>query len=153
MSTDNLGSQGADFRAIAPAVFATESLRTLRDLAAQPGTTVDELRQTAELALKRLDFLTGTIPHGGLRYPWFAKLTGFAFPRSFSSGPLAGAPGRSREHRQVCFTVKITRGGGAHARGRDVEVQVPAAEALKLGQQLVRLAQTVGLPARTGGQR
>jgi hypothetical protein len=153
MSTDNLGSRITDFRATSPNVFAAESLRTLCELAAQPGTTVDELRDAAELAAKRLTFLTGTLPHAGVRYPWLAKLTGFAFPRSFSSGPLAGVPGRSREHHQVCFTVQITSGGGAIARARNVEVQVPAAEALKLGQQLVRLAQSFGLPGRTGGQR
>jgi hypothetical protein len=88
---------------------------------------------------------------------WLAKVTSFAFPRTFSTGPLpktddanvliaAGA-----RHHHVCFTVQITD-GSKQATGREVEVQIPTAEAMKLGQQMVRVA-TALLPAAREGEQ
>jgi hypothetical protein len=88
---------------------------------------------------------------------WLAKVTSFAFPRTFSTGPLpqtsdiAVLMEAGRRHHHVCFTVQITD-GTKHAVGREVEVQVQADEAMKLGQQMVRVA-TALLPARREGEQ
>lgn len=90
------------------------------------------------------------------RRTWLAKVTSFAFPRTFSTGPLPKTDDinvlmeAGRRHHHVCFTVQIT-GGGRHAIGREIEVQVPADEAMKLGQQMVRVA-TALLPAPSEGE-
>jgi hypothetical protein len=88
---------------------------------------------------------------------WLAKVTSFAFPRTFSTGPLPKTDDldvlveAGRRHHHVCFTVHITE-GGKHAVGREVEVQIQADEALKLGQQMVRVA-TALLPAPREGEQ
>ncbi|MEU7435707.1 hypothetical protein AB0B07_33440 [Streptomyces sioyaensis] len=95
---------------------------------------------------------------------WLAKVTSFAFPRSFAVGtpPLAkdypdlaahlaaAAEYAAKEH-HVCFTIQIID-GTKHATGREVEVQVPAADAMKLGQQMVRIATALLPPSREGEQ-
>jgi hypothetical protein len=86
---------------------------------------------------------------------WLAKVTSFAFPRTFSTGPLPKTndltvlADAGRRHHHVCFTVQITD-GTKHSVGREVEVQIQADEALKLGQQMVRIA-TALLPASSEG--
>ncbi|MEU0656037.1 hypothetical protein ABZ485_27865 [Streptomyces albogriseolus] len=88
---------------------------------------------------------------------WLAKVTSFAFPRTFSTGPLPKTDDinvlmeAGRRHHHVCFTVQITD-GGKHAVGREIEVQVSADEAMKLGQQMVRIA-TALLPAPREGEQ
>ncbi len=88
---------------------------------------------------------------------WLAKVTSFAFPRTFSTGPLPKTDDldvlmeAGRRHHHVCFTVQITE-GGKHAVGREIEVQIPADEAMKLGQQMVRVA-TALLPAPSKGEQ
>lgn len=80
------------------------------------------------------------------RRAWLAKVTSFAFPRTFSTEPLpnaadvAGLMQVARRHHHVCFTVEVT-GGGKHAIGRQVEIQVPADDALRLSQQMARIAE------------
>lgn len=143
-------SRGADLRATAPTALATESLRALRDLASRPGVTPEEIREATELAIARLDFVTASRVKSGKRYRWLGKVTSFAFPRTFSTGPLADAPESSRDHHHVCFTVQVTRGGGKATVDRDIEVQVPVDKAMQLGQQMLRIAQSFGpsvLPA------
>lgn len=87
---------------------------------------------------------------------WLAKVTSFAFPRTFSTGPLPKTDNinvlmeAGRRHHHVCFTVQITD-GGKQAVGREVEVQISADEAMKLGQQMVRIA-TALLPASSEGE-
>lgn len=90
---------------------------------------------------------------------WLAKVTSFGFPRTFSTGPLPRTGGIVEDilseavgrHHHVCFTVEITD-GGARAVGREVEVQVPADEAMRLGQQMIRIA-TALLPAPREGEQ
>lgn len=88
---------------------------------------------------------------------WLAKVTSFAFPRTFSTGPLPKTDdidvlmAAGRQHHHVCFTVQITD-GTKHAVGREVEVQISADEAMKLGQQMVRIA-TALLPAPREGEQ
>lgn len=88
---------------------------------------------------------------------WLAKVTSFAFPRTFSTGPLPKTDDvdvlmdAGRPHHHVCFTVQITD-GGKHAVGREVEVQLPAADAIRLGQQMLRIAHHL-LPADRAGEQ
>ena len=88
---------------------------------------------------------------------WLAKVTSFAFPRTFSTGPLPKTNDldvlaeAGRRHHHVCFTVQITD-GTKHAVGREVEVQIPADEAIKLGQQMTRVA-TALLSASSEGEQ
>lgn len=95
---------------------------------------------------------------------WLAKVTSIAFPRSFAVGtpPMAKdypnleahltacTEYAAKEH-HVCFTAQITD-GTKHAIGREVEVQIPAAEAMKLGQQMVRVATYLRPALREGEQ-
>lgn len=88
---------------------------------------------------------------------WLAKVSSFAFPRTFSTGPLPKTDDLNvlvqagRRHHHVCFTVQITD-GTKQAVGREVEVQLPADDAIKLGQQMVRIATTL-LPASREGEQ
>lgn len=88
---------------------------------------------------------------------WLAKVTSFAFPRTFSTGPLPKTDDidvllkAGRRHHHVCFTVQITD-GSKQAIGREVEVQIPADEAMKLGQQMTRIAAAL-LPAPREGEQ
>lgn len=81
-----------------------------------------------------------------VRRAWLAKVTSFAFPRTFSTCPLpqtndvAVLRDAARRHHHVCFTVEITD-GTKHAVGRQVEIQVPADDALRLSQQMARIAE------------
>lgn len=80
------------------------------------------------------------------RRAWLAKVTSFAFPRTFSTEPLPATNDvavlleAGRRHHHVCFTVEITD-GTKHAVGRQVEIQVPADDALRLSQQMARIAE------------
>jgi hypothetical protein len=80
------------------------------------------------------------------RRAWLAKVTSFAFPRTFSTGPLpetsdpAVLKEAGRRHLHVCFAVEITHGGKG-AIGRQVEIQIPADDALRLSQQMARIAE------------
>ncbi|MFD7661307.1 hypothetical protein [Streptomyces sp. NPDC059788] len=65
------------------------------------------------------------------RRAWLAKVTSFAFPCTFTRSWGA-------EH-HVRFTVVVTDGGKT-AIGREVEVQMPVADAERLGQQMLRIA-------------
>lgn len=91
------------------------------------------------------------------RRAWLAKVTSFAFPRTFSTGPLPDTDdtavllAAARKHHHVCFTVQITD-GGKNAVGREIEVQVPADDAIRLGHQMVRIANHL-LPAHREGEQ
>ncbi len=88
---------------------------------------------------------------------WLAKVTSFAFPRTFSTGPLPKTDDvdvlmeAGRRHHHVCFTVQITD-GTKRTVGREVEVQIPADDAIRLGQQMVRIANQL-LPAVREGEQ
>lgn len=91
------------------------------------------------------------------RRAWLAKATGFVFPRTFSTGSLPKTDDiavlleAGRRHHHVCFTVQITD-GGKHAVGREVEVQLPADDAIRLGQQMLRIAHHLLPVDRVGEQ-
>lgn len=91
------------------------------------------------------------------RRTWLAKVTSFAFPRTFSTGPLpatddvATLRDAARRHHHVCFTVQITD-GGKRAVGREVEVQLSADEAMELGPQMVSIAEYQLAPYRASEQ-
>ncbi|MFE7116559.1 DUF6221 family protein [Streptomyces sp. NPDC057654] len=67
------------------------------------------------------------------RPAWLAKVTSFAFRRTVTRSRQEAA-----EH-HVCFTVVVTIGGET-AIGREAEVQMPIADAERLGQQMLRIA-------------
>lgn len=83
---------------------------------------------------------------------WLAKVTSFAFPRTFAVGPMPQArdfpdleshlravgEAAKKEH-HICFTAEITVGGGKKAVGREVEVQIPDEDAERLAHQILRL--------------
>lgn len=88
---------------------------------------------------------------------WLARVTSFAFPRTFSVGPLPNTEDATvfleaaRQQHHVCFTVQITDGSKS-AMSREVEVQLPADDAIRLGQQMVQVA-TALLPAPRQGEQ
>ena len=133
---------------MSPAVLASEALRAIRDMAERPGASVDDIREVADLALTRLSLAGRFRDRTRQRIQWLAKVTSFAFPRTFYVGALpqtddpATLLEAARRQHHVCFTVQITQGGGKDARHREVEVQVPADKAMQLGQQIVRIAQS-----------
>ncbi|MGW0948462.1 hypothetical protein ACWD4O_38730 [Streptomyces sp. NPDC002623] len=150
-------TQGGDFLAMPPMLLATEALRSIQDLATNPNASVAEIRETAELALSRLSFLGSRRPNGaGRKASWVGRVTSFAFPRTFFTGtrrrrdqPILGQDSlmaEARSHHHVCFTIQITDGNKKYATGREVEVQVAAAEALRLGSQMIRIAQALEPP-------
>lgn len=145
-------AQGGDFLATPPLLLATEALRSIQDLAANPDASVTEIRETAELALSRLSFLGNRRPNGtGRKASWIGRVTSFAFPRTFFTGPRRrrdqpildqdSLMAEARSHHHVCFTIQITDGNKKYVTGREVEVQVPADEALRLSSQIARIAQ------------
>jgi hypothetical protein len=152
-----------------PLLLATEAIRSIQDLATNPDASVTEIREAAELALSRLSFLGKRRPNGtGRKASWVGRVTSFAFPRTFFTGarrrqdqPILdqnSLMAEARSHHHVCFTIQITDGNKKYATGREVEVQVTADEALRLGLQMTRIAQSFEPPqhpraARTQGLR
>jgi len=113
-------------------LIAEEALKRILAISKQPN-AVEEIRTLALVAQAHIDRAQGSRPRVSNRRGWLAKISGFAFPRTF-----ARAWGEDAKH-HVCFTVEITDGGKA-ATGRQVEVQMPVDEAERLGQQMLRMA-------------
>jgi hypothetical protein len=143
MSADGESNQYGDVLAASPTVLAETALRQVHELLTS-GASVEDVRQVATTAVALLNMHQRTRP--SLRRRWLAKVTSFTFPRTFSTGPLpatadvATLRDAARRHLHVCFTVQITD-GTKQAVGREVEVQVPADDALRLGQQMARIAE------------
>lgn len=91
------------------------------------------------------------------RREWLAKVVTFAFPRTFSVGPLPAtddtglllAAARNQHH--VCFKVQLTAASKDDV-GREVVVQVQADDAIRLGHQMIRVANFL-LPAPGEGEQ
>ncbi|MFE4915900.1 hypothetical protein ACFRCX_30825 [Streptomyces sp. NPDC056652] len=85
------------------------------------------------------------------RREWLAKVITFAFPRTFSVGPLPATDDTglllsvARNQHHVCFKVQLTTASKDDV-GREVKVQIQADDAIRLGQQMIRVANFV-LPA------
>lgn len=86
---------------------------------------------------------------------WLAKVVSFAFPRTFSVGPLPKTDDMgllldaARDQHHVCFKVQLTAASKDDV-GREVIVQVQADDAIRLGEQMIRVANFL-LPAPREG--
>jgi hypothetical protein len=113
----------------------------------------EQIRDVVELASARLRMARQMRP--SRRTPrWLAKVTSFAFPRTFATTTqpprpdayatdeefIAASAEWGRKHHHLCFTVQIAEGGKA-AVGREVEVQVPDEDAERLARQILRLVE------------
>ncbi|MBP5918704.1 hypothetical protein F3K34_43760 [Streptomyces sp. LBUM 1486] len=145
-----------DVLAAAPSVLAETALRQVEKLLTD-GASSKDISDVATTAVALLDMHQRARVDRSRKRRWLAKVTSFAFPRTFSTGPLPKTDDLSvllsagRRHHHVCVTVQITE-GGKHAVGREVEVQIPADQAIKLGRQMVRVA-TALLPAPSEGEQ
>jgi len=143
MSVDDESNPYGDVLAASPAMLAEAALRQVQELLTS-GASAEDVREVATTAVALLNMHQRMRPSPRRR--WLANVTSFAFPRTFSTGPLpatddvATLRDAARRHHHVCFTVQITD-GTKQAVGREVEVQVPADDALRLSQQMARIAE------------
>lgn len=91
--------------------------------------TVDGI---ARVALARISMARRERPSRSRRGLWLARVTSFAFPRTFAT-----AWGQDAAH-HLCFTAEITEGTKT-AVGRQVELQLPDEDAERLADQILRL--------------
>ncbi|MFJ1900438.1 hypothetical protein [Streptomyces sp. NPDC088115] len=120
-----------DVLAAAPPVLAEAAIRQVHELLDAGADTVD-VREVATTAVALLNMHQRN--RAGRKRPWLAKVTSFAFPRTFAT-----AWGDAGEH-YVCFTGAITK-GGKQAVGREIELQLPVEDAERLGQQMLRMVE------------
>lgn len=125
MSDDLYG----DVLAAAPPVLAETAIRRVHELL-EAGANTADIYELVETSVALLNMHQRNRP--GRKRAWLAKVTSFAFPRTFAT-----AWGNTGEH-YVCFTGSITK-GGKHAVGREIEVQLPVDDAERLGQQMLRM--------------
>ncbi|WP_045562710.1 hypothetical protein [Streptomyces sp. FxanaA7] len=143
MSPDNESNPYGDVLAASPTVLAETVLRQVQELLTS-GASVEDVREVVSTAVALLNMHQKMRP--SLRRRLLGKVTSFTFPRTFSTGPLPATDDvatlreAARRHHHVCFTVQITD-GTKQAVGREVEVQVPADDALRLSQQMARIAE------------
>lgn len=135
-------------------MLAEAALRQVQALA-DGGASMEDIQEVASTGVALLDMHQRSRGFRG-RKQWLAKVTSFAFPRTFSTGPLPKTDDMNvlmedaRRHHHACFTVQITD-GTKDAVGREIEVQVPADDAIRLGQQMARIA-TKLLPVPSEGE-
>lgn len=152
MSVDDLYG---DVLSASPSMLAETALRQLHSLVTA-GASAEEIQQVATTSVALLNMRQRSRGFRG-RKQWLAKVTSFAFPRTFSTGPLPKTGDvdvlmeAGSRHHHMCFTVQVTD-GTKHAIGRELEVQMPADDAMKLGQQMVRIATALLPAAREGDQ-
>ena len=127
MSDENLYG---DVLAAAPPVLAEAAIRRVHELL-DAGADSGDVLEVATTAVALLNMHQRNRP--GRKRAWLAKVTSFAFPRTFAT-----AWGDTGEQ-YVCFTASITK-GGKQALGRQVELQLPVEDAERLGQQMLRIA-------------
>ncbi|WP_098007813.1 hypothetical protein [Streptomyces sp. sk226] len=117
--------------AAAPPVLAEAALRRVHELL-EAGADSADVHEVVTTSVALLDMHQRNRP--GRKRAWLAKVTSFAFPRTFAT-----AWGNTGEH-YVCFTGAITK-GGKQAVGREIEVQLPVDDAERLGQQMLRMVE------------
>ncbi|THA29149.1 hypothetical protein E6R18_24880 [Streptomyces sp. A1277] len=133
-----------DVLAAAPPVLAEAAIRRIHELL-EAGADSVEVHEVATTSVALLNMHQRNRP--GRKRVWLAKVTSFAFPRTFAT-----AWGNAGEH-YVCFTGSITK-GGKQAVGREIEVQVTVDDAERLGQQMLRMVEFQrGQANQAGGQR
>lgn len=116
---------------------------------------VHTVRDVVDVALARIHMARQMRPSRRARV-WLAKVTSFAFPRTFATSDKPPAPDAyatdeefiaasaawGRKHHHLCFTAQITEGGKA-AVGRQVEIQMPIDDAERLAHQMLRMVAVV----------
>ncbi|MDK0525042.1 hypothetical protein [Streptomyces sp. ML-6] len=120
-----------DVLAAAPPVLAEVAIRQVHGLL-EAGADTADVREVVATSVALLNMHQRNRP--GRKRAWLAKVTSFAFPRTFAT-----AWGDAGEH-YVCFTGSITK-GGKQAVGREIELQLPVEDAERLGQQMLRVVQ------------
>jgi hypothetical protein len=126
MSVDN---PYGDVLAAAPPVLAESALRRVHELL-EAGADSAEVHEVVTTSVALLNMHQRNRP--GRKRAWLAKVTSFAFPRTFATAwGNAGEP-------YVCFTAAITK-GGKQAVGREIELQLLVEDAERLGQQMLRM--------------
>ncbi|MEU1327157.1 hypothetical protein [Streptomyces microflavus] len=118
-----------DVLAAAPPVLAEAAIRRVHELL-EAGAESADVHEVVTTSVALLNMHQRNRP--GRKRAWLAKVTSFAFPRTFAT-----AWGDTGEH-YVCFTGSITK-GGKQAVGREIEVQLPVDDAERLGQQMLRM--------------
>lgn len=118
-----------DVLAAAPPVLAEAALRRVHELL-EAGADTAAVHEVVTTSVALLNMHQRNRP--GRKRAWLAKVTSFAFPRTFAT-----AWGDTGEH-YVCFTGSITK-GGKQTVGREIEVQLPIEDAERLGQQMLKM--------------
>ncbi|MFF3734034.1 hypothetical protein ACFYXM_27940 [Streptomyces sp. NPDC002476] len=153
-----------DEHAIPPSLLAETTLHELLALSRKKGTTLRQIKEALELTLLKIDVdRRQRRPYRGGRRSWLARVTSFAFPRTFATKAFAfaravdpeqmteedllrQAAAEAQAHNHICFTIEITDGPKT-AAGREVEVQLQDAEAERLVGQILRLIEWRRAPA------
>ncbi|MEU3261028.1 hypothetical protein ABZ694_25100 [Streptomyces albidoflavus] len=130
MSAQGEGLYG-EILSAAPPVLAEAAIRRVHELL-EAGADTADIRELADTSIALLNMHQRNRP--GRKRAWLAKVTSFAFPRTFAT-----AWGDTGKH-HVCFTASVTK-GGKQAVGREIEVQLPVAEAERLAQQMLRMVE------------
>ena len=117
--------------AAAPPVLAEAAIRRIHELL-EAGADSADVHEVVTTSVALLNMHQRNRP--GRKRTWLAKVTSFAFPRTFA--PAWGGTG---EH-YVCFTGSITK-GGKQAVGREIELQLHVEDAERLGQQMLRMVE------------
>ncbi|MFB8122081.1 hypothetical protein ACFVG1_12915 [Streptomyces bacillaris] len=117
--------------ASAPPVLAEAAIRRVHELL-EAGADSATIHEVVTTSVALLNMHQRNRP--GRKRAWLAKVTSFAFPRTFAT-----AWGDTGEH-YVCFTGSITK-GGKQAVGREIEVQLSIEDAERLGQQMLRMVE------------
>lgn len=125
------GTSYGDVLAAAPPVLAEAAIRRVYELLEAEADTAD-IHEVVTTSVALLNMHQRNRP--GRKRAWLAKVTSFAFPRTFAT-----AWGSTGEH-YVCFTASITK-GGKQAVGREIELQLPVEDAERLAQQMLRMVE------------
>jgi hypothetical protein len=126
-------AQGEDLLATHHSAIAEAALRRI-SAAFEQGAPAEEIHDLAVLAITSIDMRRRSRPSFGRGRAWLAKVTSNAFPRCFTQQWDKPAVNH------LCFTAEIVEGSKAVA-GREVEVQLPDADAERLAHQILRLVQ------------
>lgn len=141
--SDHEQSPYGDVLNASPSTLAETALRQVQKLLTDSA-PMEDVEEVTATAVALLNMHQSNRAYQG-RKRWLAKVASFTFPRTFSTGPLpktddvAVLREAARRHRHVCFTVQITD-GTKPAVGREVEVQVQADDAVRLAEQMLRMA-------------
>jgi len=127
--------------AASPPILAEAAIRRVHELL-EAGADSADVHEVVATSVALLNMHQRNRP--GRKHAWLAKVTSFAFPRTFSTGPLPKTDDltvlaeAAWLHHHVCFTAEITHGSKS-ALGRAIELQLPVDDAERLAQQMLRM--------------